>query len=300
MKKAKKLLSVLLYPPAAVLAAVPAISFAALFFVFIADIGESAAAYAVYVMSAYSLAVVIAAAVRYGGRTADAVKKSVLFRRISSCGAVKRYTGDIAFRGSVGIYSGMAVNFLYVIFRLITGIMYSSVWFVSMAVYHFVLGAVRAVLVYGHRHSDGGRKYELRYYRASAYMLFLLNIPMGGMILLMVMTDTGTAYPQYIMYLSALFTFYTMILSAVNLVRYRKVGSPILSAAKVMNFVSAMMSVLGLQTSMIACFSENDEQYRRLMNSITGGFIWVSVIITAVIMIVKAGKEASENEQIGK
>lgn len=38
----------------------------------------------------------------------------------------------------------MAVNLLYVIFRFITGIMYSLVWFASMAVYHLVPGTMRA------------------------------------------------------------------------------------------------------------------------------------------------------------
>lgn len=81
--------------------------------------------------------------------------------------------------------------------------------------------------------------YEYGCYRRIAWFLFLLNIPMGGMILLMVKTNSGFSYPGYIIYLSALYTFYTMGMSINNLVKYRKLGSPILSAAKVLNFVSA-------------------------------------------------------------
>lgn len=117
--------------------------------------------------------------------------------------------------------------------------------------------------------------------------MFLLNIPMGGMILLMVKTNSGFSYPGYIIYLSALYTFYTMGMSINNLVKYRKLGSPILSAAKVLNFVSAMMSVLGLQTAMISAFSEGEEEFRRLMNTITGGFVYGAVAVTAVYMIVR-------------
>jgi len=110
---------------------------------------------------------------------------------------------------------------------------------------------------------------------------------MGGMILLMVKTNSGFSYPGYIIYLSALHTFYTMGMSINNLVKYRKLGSPILSAAKVLNFVSAMMSVLGLQTAMISAFSEGEEEFRRLMNTITGGFVYGAVAVTAVYMIVR-------------
>lgn len=68
-----------------------------------------------------------------------------------------------------------------------------------------------------------------------------------------------------------------------------------LSAAKVINFVSAMMSVLGLQTAMISKFSEKSDSFRAMMNGITGGVIYGIVIVTAVLMLMK-GKRASGNE----
>lgn len=127
-------------------------------------------------------------------------------------------------------------------------------------------------------------------------MLFLLNIPMGGMIVLMVRTNSGFSYPGYIIYLSALYTFYTMTVSVINLFKYRGLGSPILSASKVLNFVSAMMSILGLQTAMISRFSENGESYRKMMNAITGGFVYAIVILIAVYMLLHSRKQRKEGE----
>ena len=108
----------------------------------------------------------------------------------------------------------------------------------------------------------------------------------GGMIVLMVRTNSGFTYPGYIIYLSALYTFYTMITVVVNVVKFRKSGSPILSAAKILNFISAMMSILGLQTAMISRFSENGDNYRKTMNAITGGFVYCIVIFVAVFMLI--------------
>lgn len=296
MKKAGIWLERLLFPPAAVLIAIPAVSFSALVYIFMAGLGESMAAYIIYCMSAYSLTVITAAVIRSWGRIKKWAASLAPVRWAMSCGAVKKYLNDMHFRGNVGIYQGMAVNFLYVVFRLVTGIIYSSVWFISMAAYHLVLGIMRAVLIYGYRRRDGrGYNYEYRFYRICAYMLLLLNIPMSGMIVLMIRTDTGFVYPEYVIYLSAMFTFYSMIISIVNMVKYRRVGSPVLSAAKVINFVSAMMSVLGLQTAMIAEFSEKSEEFRILMNSITGGVVYISVIITAVYMLLRV-KRRSANE----
>lgn len=81
-----------------------------------------------------------------------------------------------------------------------------------------------------------------------------------------------------------------MITSIRNLAKYRNAGSPILSAAKVLNVVSAMMSVLGLQTAMISRFSTNGEEYRQLMNSITGGFVYGFVILIAIYMLLHSRK----------
>ena len=137
---------------------------------------------------------------------------------------------------------------------------------------------------------------EVRCYRLTAWSLFLLNIPMGGMIVLMA-ADNGYSYPGYVRYISAMYTFYTMIMSVVNLARYLRLGSPVLSDAK------ALMSVLGLQTAMIAEFSAEDDGFRRLMNSITGAAVWVTVIVTAVYMLIRSSKmkrEVDTAEQVGK
>ena len=68
MKKAGIWLERLLFPPAAVLIAVPAVSFSALVYIFMAGLGESMAAYIIYCMSAYSLTVITAAVIRSWGR----------------------------------------------------------------------------------------------------------------------------------------------------------------------------------------------------------------------------------------
>ena len=301
MKKAKMMLHTLLHPAKWVLYSIPPAAFAALIFIFASEQTESALAYPVYLMSAYSLAVLIAAlpvlAKRIRQHKANLLNRSKLMQKIASSAFGNQYLHDPAFRGSISIYQGMIVNFLYVLFRIAAGIRYASVWFISMAVYYMVLGGLRAYLISSYRRREaGGLSFEYCCYRRTAWLLFLLNIPMGGMIVLMVRTNSGFFYPGYIIYLSALYTFYTMAVSIVNLVKFRKLGSPILSAAKVLNFVSAMMSILGLQTAMISRFSVNGENYRRLMNAVTGGFVYGIVVMIAVYMLLHSRKIRKKGE----
>ena len=225
-----------------------------------------------------------------------AIMTSRIMRKVSKSKITGRYLNDLAFHGSVSIYQGVAVNVFYVVFRIVAGIRYASVWFISMAVYYLVLGCLRAYLIVCYRRCDPELKH--RCYHTTAWLLFLLNVPMGGMIVLMVRTNSGFSYPGYIIYLSALYTFYTMVTSIQNLVKFRKPGSPILSAAKVLNFIAAMMSILGLQTAMISRFSENGESYRKMMNAITGGFVYGIVILIAVIMLLCSRKTRKKAEMI--
>lgn len=291
----------LLYPPLWALLLISLPSFAALVLLFASENTERMPAYAVYCLSAYSLTVWVLALPSLFRKGKARLNGSRIVQRVRRSEFGGRYLNDLAFRGSVSLYEGVAVSFLYVLFRIFAGLRYTSVWFVSIAIYYLVLGVLRAYLLFGYRHRCMER--ERRCYRRTAWMLFLLNIPMGGMILLMVRTNSGYRYPGYMIYLSAMYAFYAMTMAIVNFVRLRRLGSPILSAASVLNLISAMMSILGLQTAMIARFNENGESYRRRMNAITGGAVYAIVIAIAVSMLLRSNKtekRGSGFEQSGK
>lgn len=251
--------------------------------------------YLVYVMSAYCFVI-------WALPMPELFRKvrAYTVRHLNGTAFGRRFLGDFSFRGSISLYSGMTANFLYMALRIFAGIRCASVWDITIAVYYLLLGFMRLSLILSfHKRTVQS---ELRCYRRTALQLFALNIPVGGMILLIVLTNSGYSYPGYIIYLSALYTFYMVILSVVNIAKFRKLRSPILSAAKVLNFVSAMMSVLGLQTAMIAQFSEYDDSYRRMMNAITGGVVYGAVILIAIYMLLhsKKMKEVKPLESLGE
>lgn len=296
MESAKMILQKLLHPTKWILLCVPSLSFAALIFIFATQNTRSAPAYLLYGMSAYSLVIWLVVLPRLIKRIKSVIMNSRIIQKAITSKITERYLTDLAFRGSISVYQGMAVNFFYVLFHVIAGIRYASVWFISMAIYYLILGGLRLYLIWNYRNRRP--EIENRCYRRTARFLLLLNIPMGGMIVLMVRTNSGFSYPGYIIYLSACYTFYTMVTSILNLVRFKKLGSPILLAAKVLNFISAMMSILGLQTAMISRFSENGENYRKMMNAITGGFVYGIVILIAVIMLINSRKSGKKVEGI--
>lgn len=218
--------------------------------------------------------------------------------RIMHHWAVRRCASDRAFRAEVSLYGSAAINFLYSALRGAAGAYHGSVWFISTAVYYLLLAALRTHIIICRRN---GRSERLGY-RTVARLLFLLNVPMGGIIILTIKTGYAFHYPGHIIYLTALYTFYSVSMSAVNLVRFRRIGSPLLSAAKVLDLVSAIMSVLCLQTSMITTFSSHSGSFRVIMNTITGTCVYFAVIGIGVFMLLRSrtGKMREDHEQIGK
>lgn len=270
---------------------------AALIYILTSGKNKTAEAYIIYLLSAYCLVSCIFSAGNII-KQLKAIKRKLndkikVGERLRCSKLLCRYLDNRHFRGEAGIYISLAADSLYVVFRTVTGTIYGSAWFLSLAAYHAVLGLIRVYLAYSYRKikrqtDDRKRISGYRCYMKTGILLFFLNIPMGSMTLLMIHTNSGFRYPGYIIYLSAMYTFYTAINAVINIVRYRKLGNPVLTAAKAVNLVSSAMSVLGLQTAMIAVFSEQGEDFRRIMNTATGAGVFVITLSVAVYMTVRS------------
>lgn len=196
------------------------------------------------------------------------------FPRVRTCGQ-----RDSQPSIGAGILQGMVFSFSYAALRLATGLQQESAWSVAVGVYHVSLGALRAYVFHCFLRYRG--ESAARCCRRVAACLFLLNIPMGGMMTLMVLGEASFSYPGHLIYASALYTFYAMTVAVVNLVRFRRAGNLLVSAAKALNVAAAMMSVLGLQTAMLTRFSDGAEGYCRMMNALTSMGVLTGVTFLA-------------------
>lgn len=101
MKKAKMILFRLLHPAKWILWLLPPVSFAALIFIFATNREDSAVAYTVFALSAYSLTILIAALPSLAGRLKQVKEKlwshSRLIQKISSTAFGAQYLNDHLF-----------------------------------------------------------------------------------------------------------------------------------------------------------------------------------------------------------
>ena len=123
--------------------------------------------------------------------------------------------------------------------------------------------------------------------RLCACILLTVNLALSAAVLMMVYSHRGLEYPGVLIYAMALYTFYVTISAIVELVRFRKYRSPVLSMTKIIKTASALFSLLLLETAMLSRFgTDMPSEHRQIMIMATGGGIAAAVIGMASYMIV--------------
>ncbi|MDE7361778.1 MAG: hypothetical protein K2N38_07580 [Oscillospiraceae bacterium] len=250
--------------------------------------------YISYVASAYALTITITAFPRFKRfvrSTKHRATESAFMKKIRSTKLGGRFFGDVRFRTELSLYSGLLINFLYIAMKLFSGIYYRSVWFISLATYYILLAVMRFILLHKSKKIVMTMETELKRYRLCGIVLLIMNQALAGIVIFMVHQNRGFDYPGLLIYAMATYSFYSIITAVINLVKFRKHGSPLLSAAKVINLVAAMVSILSLETAMLAQFGgDNDPLFRKVMTGATGGGVCTIVIVIAAYMIWRATK----------
>lgn len=285
MEKCKRLLTKLLFPPAAFTAVFVPAAAALLIYASIWESAESPVTYASYFLSAYALTLVCAR-VPALWRKVKAIKQENKY--------ISRYTSDAGLRVKLSLYGSLAMNCAYALMQLWLGFVNRSVWFYALSGYYVLLGVMRYFLLKEARKNRLGQDkcYEYRLYRLCGVLLAVMNLVLGAIVFYIVVQNRGFQY-HYIMTIAmAAYTFFTFTLAIVNMVRYRKYESPVMSAAKAINFAAALVSMLSLETAMLTAFGNGqDASFRQVMTASTGFAVVLAVLVMAVYMIVRSIKE---------
>ena len=231
-----------------------------------------------YLASAYALLLTItrpAYCVWMAGGIRKYAAALPLTKKIKATTIGGRFLTDVRFREGAFLYNGFFINLLYIIIKLVYGIAYRSTWFVALAVYYILLALMRFLLA--RRLGAQDPLLEWRRYRLCGVMLFLMNQALAGIVAFVVQQNKGFDYPGFLIYAMAAYAFYAIITASVNLF-------------KAINLVAAMVSILSLETALLAQFGADDEVFRRIMTGATGGGVCTIVIGMAIYMIWRANK----------
>lgn len=185
------------------------------------------------------------------------------------------------------------VNTAYAVFNFFIGYRNNSPWFISVGGYYLLLCLIRffllKVMESANKKVDNKRMtFELKIYRIVGVVMFIVNIAMSVMAVQMIWQNGGTVHSDIMTIAMATFTFYYLTVAIINLQKYRKTTLPIHSAAKMLNFACALMSIFTLQNTMLSAFGGGD--IVKPMNIATGTAVFILVFGLAVYMISRGNK----------
>lgn len=282
MKDWKQIGKRLLFPGRAVLLAGVPLAAALLAYAFVVEGGEGIVSYVAFAFSSYMTVAVCACMPRL-------VREAIaLAHRIPW---LHRYMTDDHVRMHVSLYLSLGLNMLYAVMKLLMGVYFRSVWFVTLGVYYALLTALRFMLLGHVRRNVPGRAMasELKHFRLCGAVLIPMTIALTGVVILVIDRNEGFQYAGYLIYVAAMYAFYKVISAVVNLVKYRRYNSPVMSATKAVSLASALVSVFALETAMLSQFGqERDPLFRRIMTTATGAGICAFILSMAAVMIIHA------------
>lgn len=297
--KAKEALNKILFPPAFVIVLACITGFPLTVCALKIKSFPQEASYIVYCLSAYAFTLLIVNFPRAKRRVneliyGDEIKFMVKIRKFLHSHRLSHLLlTDLDFRAKFSLLTGLIINSAYAVFRIFTGFFYVSSWYFSIGFYYFALGIIKFSLLHNfklnHKESDSSEKiiHQYKTARNCGYFMLMINLSEAIMATHMIYRNEHYEYKGYIIYISALFAFYTLITAIINFVKYRKRNNPIITSSKIIGLMSAIMAMYTLQTAMLNTFSGNDsDSYKRMMNSITGGIVFAIILSAALFQII--------------
>lgn len=243
--------------------------------------------YVLYLLMTYSLIIIV---VKF-----CEVIKGKINKIIDSNKYLTRYKSDYILRHRVSLYSSLVWNVLYAVFKIISGIVYKSIWFISFALYYLLIVIVKTNIVKEDLNHNTSLKDEYLKYRSCGVIMLFMNVVLTCIILIVVKQNIEIVYHVYIVIAMAIYTFGIMVTSITTRVKYRKYKSPLISATKILNVVRSLMAMLSLEVVMLSTFGTGRVMFNQIMVMATGGGISLIIFVICICMIIKANNWLRKN-----
>ncbi len=200
------------------------------------------------------------------------------------------------------------VNLAYAFFLSIISIRNRSFWYGSLAIFHFLLMFIRLVLLINQhgsakrysilklwteyevedaaeRAGKKSKRQELRVYRLCGILMLFLTIALSVAIIQRVVSGGSAKYSGLMIYMTALYTFYKIIISCIRYVKNRKHHNHYIQCFENINIIDAAVSVFSLQAALLRQFGGGFDYF--VPNAVLGIAVGVLIIAIGITMIIK-------------
>lgn len=255
----------------------------------------AALGYAHYGLAALSLGYTVYTAVYFFPR---------LRRGISQWAEKYEFTSGLlrnfGFRTLVFALVSLSVSAAYAVFSGVMAVLSLSVWYGALAAYYLLLTSLRGGVMLSRRRGrnlgDAEREAQsLKSYRLCGLLLVLSSVAFTPAIVYVAVQGNAAQHAGLMIYASAAYAFYKIVMSVVNLVKARRQDDLAIQSLRNVNLADAMVSILALQIAMFQNFSP--ELDVALPNALTGGAVCLATLALGVFMLVDANRRERNGRQ---
>lgn len=287
MKNWKAIIKKAIYPPFFLIGILLLISVFALVGIFQNRLDYSVLAYVVYIISAYTLTVLIIRIATVIKTGKDRLYHNRLFHR---------YMTDMDFKAEISLYLSFGINIIYSLYEAVSGLLYRSMWFGTVAGYYMLLSLERFLLLKHIRKGSTDIVQEYKRFRFCGILLIAITITVTFLSAFIIGNGKTAVYPGHMIYAVAGYCFYNFTVAIINIVKYKKRKNPIHTASKILTLSTALFSMFSLQNAMISAFGE-DRLFQRRMNIGTGFAVFLIILLMSVYMIWHGNKMIKQYTQ---
>ena len=174
--------------------------------------------------------------------------------------------------------ASLSFNIAFAGYHLITGLVTSSWWLLTLGSYYLVLSIVRFVVL--------RFKSEERFVtKFTGWMLILLSIPLVGTVILSVVRDRGHERHMIVMIALAAYAFAKITLATIKLIKARRSTSATLITLRNISFADAFVSIFALQRSMLVSFEGMNELEIVIMNATLGSAVCLTMLLLGINLL---------------
>lgn len=206
----------------------------------------------------------------------------------------KLWFSDVQLRMKVSLYLSVFWNTAYALLQLGLGIYHKSLWFFSMFAYYLLLTFIRFFLAdYTKKYkANENQEQEIQKSLLCGCLLLCMNLALAVIITFIVLQYKTFQHSIVTTITLATYTFFTFTYAIVNCIRFRKYKSLVYSSAKSISLITASVSMLTLESTMLSTFGGTDDLlFCKIMLSVSGAVVIAFALSMAIIIIVKAGKK---------
>lgn len=178
----------------------------------------------------------------------------------------------------------LVINIAYAFYNGVLGIIYSSLWFLTMFAYYTILSVMRfSAVLCEYKLKSNTEGFVMRF---TGVMLIIMSFVLSGSVYYSLVKDVATKHNNIVMITIATYTFYKVIMAIINFVKVRKHKSLLLTTIRNIAFADAAVSIFSLQCSMLVSFEKMSAENIKMMNICTGVGVCLAVFILGLLMAI--------------